>query len=380
MLLLKPRSQRNRIADHHRRAAIALPSARGQSDKIPPHVGNDFAELYDARWTFPSLARVKFSEQRSIFEHPIVVHGDRYDVYPVADLAIAGDAQHVIEQPDLGLTQTPVATESPLEKDSLRHAVTRDQLHVSLEHSVKKLFAILAANEIRAKRFEDVLERKRPRPFADGVRDGDLAGQYVADEHVVRVRAVVHQIDHHRILGHLLRLARVLGRYLVEEIQQRSADDETEFVVGENVEERNDLVDVGLDAFPRLRFADPLLDRVFFNCIGDGGIGEQSFANERLPGELESIDPRAGAMHRAPSDARWTLSDNRRDCEPDEDERGHNPIRHDTQQLRFFRAGARANQKRAAGAVRRRASRTGGVLTYGVGVGTLSTNQMTSGT
>src|SRR5256714_9712226 len=146
MLLLKPRSQRNRIADDHRRAAVPVPSARDQSDKIPPHVGNDFAELYDAWWALPSLARVKFSEQRSIFEHPIVVHGDRYDVYPVAELAVTCDAQHVIEQPDLGLTQTPGATESPLEKDSLRYAVTRDQLHVSLEHSVIKLFAILAAN------------------------------------------------------------------------------------------------------------------------------------------------------------------------------------------------------------------------------------------
>ena len=82
---------------------------------------------------------------------------------------ITRDAEHVVEQSDLRRLEAPVAREAALEKDSLRHALARDELHVSLEHRVVQRLAILPADEIRAERLEDVLERKRARPLADRI-------------------------------------------------------------------------------------------------------------------------------------------------------------------------------------------------------------------
>src|SRR5689334_6606354 len=159
----------------------------------------------------------------------------------VGQLAIAGNTNHVIEQPDLRPTEPAVATESALEKDSLRNAVAGDQLYVLLEHGVIQLLAVFAAHEVRAERLEDVFQRKGTRPFADSVRDGDLPREDVPNQHVVGIRSVIHQVDHDRIPGQLRRFTRVFGGDLIKEVEKRPTDDEAELVVRQNVEERDDL-------------------------------------------------------------------------------------------------------------------------------------------
>src|SRR2546427_862208 len=104
-----------------------------------------------------------------MLEHTIVIDCDRHDVESATQRWIASDANHVVEQTDLRFAELSVATQSTLEKDSLRDAVARDQLDVSLEDGVIESLPIFSANEIRAEGFEDVFERKCARPFADGV-------------------------------------------------------------------------------------------------------------------------------------------------------------------------------------------------------------------
>ena len=91
--------------------------------------------------------------------------------------------------------RSAVARQPALREDPLRHAVSRDELDVLLEHRVVQRLPIPAANEIRPEALEHVLERKRARPFPDSVRDRHICREDVATQHVVRVRPVVREVD-----------------------------------------------------------------------------------------------------------------------------------------------------------------------------------------
>src|SRR2546423_5755230 len=125
----------------------------------------------------------------------VLVNGNRYDVDSVDQLPITRHANDIVKQPDFRLAQLPISTQSALEKDPLCHSIAGDQLDISLENGVIELLAILAADEVRAEGFEDVFERKSARPLADGIGDRHLPRQNVADEDVVGVRPMIHQID-----------------------------------------------------------------------------------------------------------------------------------------------------------------------------------------
>ena len=93
------------------------------------------------------------------------------------------------------------------------------ELHVPLEHRVVQRLAIAPSHEVRAERLEDVLQRKRARPFAHGVRERDLAGERVAHEHVVGVRPMIDEVDRDGV-GWKRFVRLVIDRDLVEEVEQ----------------------------------------------------------------------------------------------------------------------------------------------------------------
>jgi hypothetical protein len=84
--------------------------------------------------------------------------------------------------------------------------------------------------------------------------------------------------------------ARVLRGNLVKEIQQQATNREPDPVVCEDVEERNDLVDVRIDSPPSRRDVEIVLCGVLCDGADDRIIREQSFADGRFPRELEPID------------------------------------------------------------------------------------------
>src|SRR6266566_1708611 len=117
---------------------------------------------------------------------------------------------------------------------------------------------------------------------------------------------MIHEVDHDRIAREraLRRATRILRRYLIKEVEQHSTHNEADLVVGENVEEGDDLIDVFFDPLPRLSLVNAVLGGVFPNGLGDRLVGKQSLPYEWLLGELEAIDPRARAMKRAQSHPR----------------------------------------------------------------------------
>jgi hypothetical protein len=95
---------------------------------------------------------------------------------------------------------------------------------------------------------------------------------------------MIHQVDDDRIARKrvLRRAPRVLCRYLIKKVEQHSAYDEADLVVGENVEEGNDLVDVLFDPLPRLSLLNSVLGGVFPNGLGDRLIGEKGLSDKWL--------------------------------------------------------------------------------------------------
>src|SRR4051812_3008106 len=112
---------------------------------------------------------------------------------------------------------------------------------------------------------------------------------------------MIHEIDDYRIprQGVLRVASRVLGRNLVEEIEQRATHREAELVVGEDVEEGNDLVDICLDAPPGCRLIEIVFRRMFSDGCDYCVVGEQRLANECLFRELETINSGSRAMESA---------------------------------------------------------------------------------
>src|SRR5439155_5489138 len=89
----------------------------------------------------------------------------------------------------------------------------------------------------------------------------------------------------------------------VEKIEQQPTDDEADLVVGEDVEEWYDLVDVLFDPAPGFRFVDRLLGGVLFHRLRDCFVGEKCLSDETLLRQLEPVDTGAWAVERAKSDS-----------------------------------------------------------------------------
>ena len=233
---------------------------------------------------------------------------ERYD-------GIARDAEDVVEQPDLRRLEAAVAREPALEKDSLRHALARDELHVALEDRVVQRLAVFSSHEIRAERLEHVLERKGARPLADRVGDGDLTGERIAHEHVVGVGPMIHQVDEDRVARQRLerRGILLLDRHLIEEIQHPLGDAIPDLVVGDDVEEGNDLFDVDADPLPCVGLADASPSRHDRARRSRSRNRRAAGAHRLAARQLESVDARAKAQQRAPSRAAGVPCANRDD-------------------------------------------------------------------
>jgi hypothetical protein len=65
---------------------------------------------------------------------------------------------------------------------------------------------------------------------------------------------MIHQVHEHGVTRHLLLpgAVLVLHRHLIEQVEQPARRAIAELVVGDNVEEGDDLVDVSIDDAPRL--------------------------------------------------------------------------------------------------------------------------------
>jgi hypothetical protein len=139
-----------------------------------------------------------------------------------------------------------------------------------------------------------VLQREGARPFANGIRDRHLAGERVAHKHVVGVGPVVHEIHEYGITRQRRERSAilVLDRDLVQKVEHPLRDAIADVVVGDDVEERNDLVDVFLHAAPCGGFRYSSLASVRSNRLGDGRIRDQPFAHRLSAGELEPIHAR----------------------------------------------------------------------------------------
>src|SRR5258706_8822259 len=91
----------------------------------------------------------------------------------------------------------------------------------------------------------------------------------------------------------------MLRRNFVEHLEQCSAREITEPVVREDIEKRNDLVDVTADEFPNFVGRESMHCGVRLDCAHYLFIGEEQIAHARSFGELEPIDSRATLSHRA---------------------------------------------------------------------------------
>src|SRR5688500_5967522 len=212
---------------------------------------------------------------------------------------ITGDSDHVIEQTDLAGLQLAIAREAALRKNSLRHAVACDQLHVPLENGVIERLAEFSPHEVRPEALEDVLEGKCSGPFTNRVRDRNLAAQHVSDEHVIRVRPVVHEVDDDGVLRKRRRalLTVLLCRNLVEDVEDGARGRVPETVIREDVEERDDLVDVVPDHLPDSVLRKTMLLRVRRHCGCDVRVGQQCLPDSPFRRELEPVEPRSPLSH-----------------------------------------------------------------------------------
>src|SRR5206468_6155204 len=132
-----------------------------------------------AKSSWASAGRIQLARHGPVLEDAIVVdrHGDEPDV------AIEGGVLHRpvdgVEQAELCRPQGAAPGEPAFEEDSLGHTVPGDELHVPLEDDVVERLTKAAANEVRAKRLEDVLQRPGPGPLPDRIADADGARQHV---------------------------------------------------------------------------------------------------------------------------------------------------------------------------------------------------------
>src|SRR5207302_8275077 len=108
-LSLEPAGKWDRCADRDGGAAIAFPSTRDQSRRIPPEIMNDFPKLLRLGRPRAAVGGGALPQQRAILEHTVVIDRDRNHVQPRAIRGIAGDAEHVVEETDLRRAQLAVS-------------------------------------------------------------------------------------------------------------------------------------------------------------------------------------------------------------------------------------------------------------------------------
>jgi hypothetical protein len=76
-------------------------------------------------------------------------------------------------------------------------------------------------------------------------------------------------------------------------VQKSAAYEISKPVIGQDVEERHDFIDVLADPSPRILWRHPMLGSMGGNGCGDFIVCEQGLANSPLRGKLETIDMRA---------------------------------------------------------------------------------------
>ena len=287
----EPGRHGDRFPDHDGGPPVPLPAACREATEARDRVVEHAAELREPRERRRPRRDARLVQQGPVLEHAVVVERDGHDVHPFREPRRAGGAEHVVEESDLRGAEPAVAGQAPLGEDPLRDAVPRDELHVPLEHRVIQRFTVASTDEIGAERLEEVFEREDARPLPHRIRDRDLPGETIAGEHVVGVRAVVHQVDHDALAresGERLRVP-YRDRRLVEQVQRSLRERVAELVVHEEVERRHDLVDVQPDPSPDGVLAEAVLHRVRAHRQRDRLIGEERVGDVALPGELEAV-------------------------------------------------------------------------------------------
>src|SRR5581483_8114000 len=141
---------------------------------------------------------------------------------------------------------------------------------------------------------EEMIQRPDARPLSDRVGQRDELEEHVRDEHVVGVRAVVDAVDDDRPFGcDLIEIADrcPLDHGTVEEVHDRAGDGRAETVVGQQVELRNDLAQIGPGDLRRLIGRDAILARIALDRMDDLAMAEHLELDVGvLTLELESID------------------------------------------------------------------------------------------
>jgi hypothetical protein len=86
---------------------------------------------------------------------------------------------------------------------------------------------------------------------------------------------MVHQIHEHGVARHGVecRTVLVLDRHLIQQIEHPSGDAISDLVIGDDVEERHDLVHVLVDASPNRAFRCSIRHRMLPNRLGDRRVG-----------------------------------------------------------------------------------------------------------
>ncbi len=135
---------------------------------------------------------VELAKKAAVLEDAVVVDPDRHE----DDVALAGrieGAGHVVEDPELGPAQAPVARKASLGKDRLRDAGLRRHGDVALEDLAVERVPGAPPHEVRPHRADERLERPDARPLADRVGERGFLGRQVRHQDVVHVAAVVDE-------------------------------------------------------------------------------------------------------------------------------------------------------------------------------------------
>ena len=129
-------------------------------------------------------------------------------------------------------------------------------LHIALQHGVVKPVAEMPPNEKTAEALEEPLQGPDPGPLPHSVGDGHPVGQQEGHQEIVGVAAVVHDV-HHRGMARdavELGLGAAADANAVEGAQQHRRGLLSETISGEQIEIRDDLIQIIRHAHPGLGF------------------------------------------------------------------------------------------------------------------------------
>ena len=244
-----------------------------------------------ARPAAPGLAGVGCAHQHAVLQHAVVVDADGHEDEVARALRVEG-RNHVVDQPELGLAQPPVAAEPAFGIDRLHHAARRGRLHVARQHLAVEPAARAAPDEVGAERAHQHAQRPDPRPFADGVAQRGAVRRHVGDDHVVHVAAVVHHEDHAGAgldAGQRL-VVGIAEAHAIEGLHRTPGDVIGDAEIGVGVEGRDDLAGVALHlpAQHLARRAGGLSLRV--DRLHDLGVVAELVDEDPAPGLLEGRD------------------------------------------------------------------------------------------